>query len=566
MQQLVSSLSTSTPVTINNSDNNAIIYYNFVGNFVPPEWRDLKNNAGKTLSKTAKQLLSLIVFRLQVYHNSGSNLQDEELQENYHFFEQSLGVCQRRIRQCMLELQESGFIHLHNATVVKQHIKCRNTPCIKLAKNFQPYLKKFSGEAERNFVSTRKKFQVDNIIDINNKSNISRSSESEFLKNVVDRNEPVQSQEQTPLQEQAEQQVAVFQKLQVQNLQSEGAQAERDINQNEELTKNGNAAATLPSVIRKIADSNGNNSAISPYLNASVPDNNKGWFKRKRLAAFHPLTAKDADLLQIRSNREFNLSFINKLLLKLADQYPNHHFCNKKVVLNYMTKALVHEFRESIKVNNNNFQFKSNDPEKLKEQYLEKVERSLDTSKQAQLKRKIAGIFEPNTAYKLLTSCKFGSVVENQYQLKLLKDIMLLEHIKAKILGQVQLVYGNKIKQLQIIPFVQTTAPKQQIQGEDKKHHNLSGLNKLDPDSVWYKVRRSLIEEHGKYADSSTFSKLAVVEEDKVTSQVILKPTTPFIDYLVRQRYMGDLRLAFQAQNFTFKLEQADKESKLRGL
>ncbi len=138
MQQLVNSSSSTIDYTSPNSNQNDTIFYNFVGNFVPPEWRELKNNSGKALSKTSKQLLSLIVFRLQVCYNSGNHLQEDELQESYHFFEQSLGVCQRRIRQCMLELQEGGFIHLYNATVIKQHIKCRNTPCIKLAKNFQP--------------------------------------------------------------------------------------------------------------------------------------------------------------------------------------------------------------------------------------------------------------------------------------------------------------------------------------------------------------------------------------------------------------------------------------------
>lgn len=52
-----------------------------------------------------------------------------------------------------------------------------------------------------------------------------------------------------------------------------------------------------------------------------------------------------------------------------------------KVLLNCMTKALVHELRESSKVNGSSLQFKSNDSEKLKEQYLEKIERKLDTSK-----------------------------------------------------------------------------------------------------------------------------------------------------------------------------------------
>ncbi|CAG7598122.1 MAG: hypothetical protein AB8V23_05255 [Candidatus Midichloria sp.] len=66
--------------------------------------------------------------------------------------------------------------------------------------------------------------------------------------------------------------------------------------------------------------------------NAAVESRkNKSWFKRKKLADFYPLSQEDADLLRIKSNREFNLDFINKLLLKLAGEYSNHHFGNKKV-------------------------------------------------------------------------------------------------------------------------------------------------------------------------------------------------------------------------------------------
>ncbi|MCC8399048.1 MULTISPECIES: hypothetical protein [unclassified Candidatus Tisiphia] len=48
-------------------ENPDVIFYNIVGNFVPPEWRNLTNNCGKQLSKTSRQLLSLIVSRLQIY-------------------------------------------------------------------------------------------------------------------------------------------------------------------------------------------------------------------------------------------------------------------------------------------------------------------------------------------------------------------------------------------------------------------------------------------------------------------------------------------------------------------
>ncbi len=523
MLKLCSSTS-DTPVT---TYENNTIFYNFVGNFVPPEWRDLKNSCGKALSKTARQLLSLIVFRLQVYYNNCHKLHEEELQESYHFFEQSLGVCQRRIRQCMLELQEGGFISLYNATIIKQHIKCRNTPCIKLAKNFQPYPKKISHEAKKTFGLTRKKFQVDNIIDIDNKSNISRSSESDFLKMSSDENK-----------------------------QLEEVQGEMVANTAKTLDENVVESTAVSEEINKIVKENELGVTDGANQNNAAGNSNNGWFRRKSLRDFHPLTDDDADLLQLRSNREFNLNFINKLLLKLAQQYPNHHFYSKKVVMNYMVKALQHELRECTKVNNSNFQFKSNDPEKLKEQYLEKIERSQNTSKQAQLKRKIAGIFEPNTAYQLLTSAEFSQIADDQYQIKLLKDILLSEHLQNKILEQIRAVYGNKIKQLQVIPFKSVMAVKQEdnTKGGDKAY-----LLELNSDSIWCKVRKSLIERHGKNMDSSVFSKLAVIEEENINNKITLKPTTPFIDYWVKQRHMEDLRTAFQAQNFTFELLAADR-------
>ncbi|WP_341761219.1 hypothetical protein [Candidatus Tisiphia endosymbiont of Thecophora atra] len=48
-------------------DNPDTIFYNIVGNFVPPEWRNLTNNCGKQLSKTSRQLLSLVLRMLVGY-------------------------------------------------------------------------------------------------------------------------------------------------------------------------------------------------------------------------------------------------------------------------------------------------------------------------------------------------------------------------------------------------------------------------------------------------------------------------------------------------------------------
>lgn len=49
--------------------------------------------------------------------------------------------------------------------------------------------------------------------------------------------------------------------------------------------------------------------------------NQKCWFKRKKLIEFYPLIQEDADLLQMKSNRGFDLNSMNQLLLKLSEKY-----------------------------------------------------------------------------------------------------------------------------------------------------------------------------------------------------------------------------------------------------
>ncbi len=184
MQQIASNF----PGTANAGEEAATVFYNMVGNFIPPEWRHLRDASGKVLSKTSRQLLSLIVWSLQTSHNkAGSDTYAPELQESYYFFQQQLGVGQRRVRQCLIELQQAGFIALELVTVIKHHIKCHNTPSIKLlkefknrraarraasnnvdsSKNFPDCPQNFSAEPERNFSDDGNNFQPHYIIDNN---------------------------------------------------------------------------------------------------------------------------------------------------------------------------------------------------------------------------------------------------------------------------------------------------------------------------------------------------------------------------------------------------------------
>ncbi|WP_231569271.1 hypothetical protein [Rickettsia endosymbiont of Ixodes pacificus] len=319
----------------NFDDQNAIIFYNFVGNFIPPEWNNLSSHNGKILSKTARHLLSLIVFRLQIYHNNSI----DELKETYHFFQEHLSVCQERVRQCLVELQKSGFIQVYNATVVKYGIKCRNTPCIKLAKNFQPYSQSISTENEKILYSTQKTFganpkdflaqpqksfdhsiYIDNNKDISNKS---RYTKSETFKNEQNQ---ININQQLP-QQQLEQNLQSEQKLSDEQQVVDNTRASTENPMTTALPLSTTLQKVIPQVLQKrqtVVKSNCFNTLGIPVVN-----HKNSWFRRKRLADFYPLTQEDADLLQIKSNREFNLDFINKLLLKLAGEYSNHHFGHK---------------------------------------------------------------------------------------------------------------------------------------------------------------------------------------------------------------------------------------------
>jgi hypothetical protein len=503
MQQ-ISSFSTTASCAQN------IIFYSNVGNFIPPEWRNLSDSSGKALSKTSRQLLSLIVSCLEsAISTDGNGTSQAELQESYYFFEQQLGVCQRRVRQCLLELEQNGFISLRSATVIKHQVKCRNILCVSLAKKFQPYPKEFSAEPEINFSPTRKNFQAHNIID-NNISNIkSRSGESGFLKNNFFENDS-ENQE----------------------------RIEQDTDKND--AENQNPPQIPPSNwISKVA------TKAKDFCR----------FKKK-LEEFHPLTDEDAWLLQLDSGREFNLGFINKLLLKLAEQYPDHKFPSKKAVLNYMTKALTYELRDACKVNNEGFRFKQDSDSKAREEYLQKVEYSRDTDQTSQLRRKIAAVFEPEVAYKLLTSCSFNDPQGDCYKLPLFQDIVISESLQEALLQEARSVYGNSLNYLEIVP--QFMASKSKFASKKKAgsepSDNYEHLRGLDNKSVWYRIRKYLVDVCGAATDKSWFSKLEVVDEDQVTKKLLLKPQSAFFGSWITQNYQSFLEDAFVAQGFSFEI------------
>jgi DnaA N-terminal domain len=561
-------------------ENSDIIFYNFVGNFIPPEWRNLTNNCDKRLSTTSRQLLSLIVSRLQIYQKDKLS---EELQEGYHFFEKELGVCQRRVRQCLRELKISGFIDFTLITTIKYNIKCRNILCIKLLKKFisfrkandnsyhsdciniQSSHKNISTQQEEKFNPNGKKFPPHNIIDNNISISLSR----------CEKNEKNCGQSLSELESTKEQSFNLPSEVTV----SSGEQSLSELESTEEPSFNLPQEVKISSVSETLpynspdsnsgdasptddesnsdSDSTGGTSGnsgveqetsreLSSWI-SNFANKAKSLYVSKKLEEFHPLTKEDGVLLRMRTGTDYEFSYINKLLIHLSKKYPDRRFPHKQAVLNYMKIALIYELRQPTLVNNNNFNF-MDAATRASEARLRAIEANQDTSELWQLKRKIVGAFEPDTADKLLSSCRFFGVCDNEYQIDL-ADISLSDNDKSTLLNQVQAVYGKQVDLLHIISK-NTTAT------SNKSASIYSGLSQLNPDSVWYKIRKYLIKLYGELIDKAWFSKLEAIDEDVTSKKITLKPSSAFIGDWIKNNYWRDLREACSSQNFTFELLQ----------
>ncbi|SPR13963.1 replicative DNA helicase [Orientia tsutsugamushi] len=129
--------------------------------------------------------------------------------------------------------------------------------------------------------------------------------------------------------------------------------------------------------------------------------------------------------LNLRANRLLLFRYLSAIILNYLNQFQkrsNIEFSNHYIIPSSQT-ARVTDSRN----------FKFNDVGRFKEQYLTKIESIIGPSIKAQLKRKIAGAFEADTAYQILTSYAFKQAVENKYYIKLLKNTSLSDHIKFKI-------------------------------------------------------------------------------------------------------------------------------------
>ncbi len=170
---------------------------------------------------------------------------------------------------------------------------------------------------------------------------------------------------------------------------------------------------------------------------------------QKELRHFYPLSEKDVSTLNFKTGREFSVNFVNQLLLKLYIKYPEKRFKNKFTFLSYMEKILKNEKHQGPLVNHTTFRFSCNINAEEKdmleyEKYLSEIEHSLNTSKEMQVRKKIAGRFSTEVAHSILTQVEFKISLNDSFITALIPSQLDLSERQIVILSeQLEAVYGS---------------------------------------------------------------------------------------------------------------------------
>lgn len=257
------------------------------------------------------------------------------------------------------------------------------------------------------------------------------------------------------------------------------------------------------------------------------------------LSSFYPLEEDNCNKLQRISGREFNARAINEILLKLSKKYTHHNFANKAAFLGYMGKVLRHEMRDAVKISNETFKLNCNqDKEHSKrEEFLESIETSKDTSLAGQLKRKLASVLCAESAYSLLKKFNSIDLEAGKASIKLNSRFEATESEQSIILSQVQAVYGIHIAKLEFTSKIIKTTPTTEI---------TTGCYK----GFWGQLRLRLINhlgQDGRAIDKSWFSKLDA-DLDQTDKTLNLRALSEFIKDWINRNY-GHLLERFCSQH-----------------
>ena len=271
--------------------------------------------------------------------------------------------------------------------------------------------------------------------------------------------------------------------------------------------------------------------------------------KALELKDFYPLTKEDCQKLQSSSGREFSLNSMNEILLDMSKRLTNRLFNSKKGFLSYMSKVFSYEMRDAVKINNENFKIRNNQLKeerevKKQEEYLTKIEYSLEVSPEWHFKKRLASVLPRKVAYNLLRAYKQIDIKTGIFYLNLSEHVELTDSEKEIILSQAKsthekLDFGDErlgyIQDIKIIMPEKITTIKYINQN---KTENLRTKTTTMPTGIWGRVRQSLIVTYGEATDHNWFSKLEAVE-DVEKNELKLKAPTSFVKDWIESNYFN---------------------------
>jgi len=224
-------------------------------------------------------------------------------------------------------------------------------------------------------------------------------------------------------------------------------------------------------------------------------------------------------------------------------------FYHIKGFVSYLSKILIFEKRDPVKISDTNYYITANQTNeeregRKQEKYLTDVEYSLQVSPEWHLKKKLASVLERSKAYHLLTVYKSLDIKENRATIHLRKHVELSNRDKEIIKQQIQATHekiddqGNYL----LIDSLELEMP------DKNTPHAASfsaGQSYPKREGVWGKIREtfaSYFGSEGDHLDEAWLSKFSTkINEEKKTIE--LQAPTEFVrDWVASnyQRYIED--------------------------
>jgi hypothetical protein len=321
-------------------------------------------------------------------------------------------------------------------------------------------------------------------------------------------------------------------------------------------------------VLEEKADNNHNNfleisTILSDAKLNSNPDNqvssqvkNPSIYKKSmRLREFYPLNATDCKELQSLSKREFSLNAMNEILLDMSRRLTHPIFYSKKGFISYMANAFKKEMRDAVKTSNESFKIKANlskEESRVEEieNYLTEIEYSTQISPEWHLKKKLACVLESAKAYNFLKAYRSIAIEGDTAKIYLHKAVQLSQLELEQVLSQVKATHerfeNGEYTPIQKIELIMpNVANRNQSFSRTKQNLQL-------PNSLWGRVRSSLIGIYGEAIDTSWFSKLEATENTKEKA-INLKASSEFIKDWIERNYEQAIEHTAQTMGIKIK-------------